>query len=155
MGKVADRLQDSFELAVLYFVEQDGKQDGDGEAPEDVVEAHEEGVAHDFPEVGIDDEFCKVFHSYPRAVPDTPYDVVVFEGYDYSIHGGVVEDDIIDEGKEEDEVKIFASFDQFDRSFCVHQCVSVLCLFRKGQNQYWCIFPVKKFSVFRFLTQYS
>ena len=80
-----------------YLVEEQGEHDRRREAEDELQQADHDGIAEHLPEARETEEVAEVLEPHPGAPQDPRLELVVLEGDEKAVHGGVVEDDVVDE----------------------------------------------------------
>ena len=89
-----DGLDDLLVPLVAHFIEHQRKEDGRREGKDNFQQADDQRVHEHLLEVGGVKELDKVFEQRiePFAAHDAVLGLVVFEGYNYAVHGRILED---------------------------------------------------------------
>jgi hypothetical protein len=111
MGQITDILDYFFESPVRHLVEQDCKNNRGGKTPKQAIKTNKQGIPYQFPKVGVQNKFLKMFKPYPGTAHNTPDNIVVLKGNQNSIHGGIMKNKIIYQGNKKNNIKVFAFFD--------------------------------------------
>ena len=92
MGRVEDGLNHPLEFVEPYLVDDEGQDDGDGEAPQQAIEADKHRVLHHPPEGGRLEEPDEPVEAHPPAGGEAQVGVKVPEGDLDAVHGDVLVD---------------------------------------------------------------
>ena len=90
VGHVGGRLRDAAEALAGHIVHDQRQQDGEGEACGQVIQAQQQGVAHDYGKlIGLEEEI-EPLHAHPFAARDAVGKAEIAEGNLHAVHGPVI-----------------------------------------------------------------
>ena len=93
MGCIQHRLHHPLELCKAQLVDAQGQDDGDGETPQQAVQAQQHGVLDHAHTVGCGEEPLKPVQTDPLAAGDAPACLEIAEGDLDAVHGPVLIND--------------------------------------------------------------
>ena len=105
VGRVGDHLRHLAQLVGDAVIEQQRQENRKGERGDDLIDAQHDGVGQQILEhIGME-ELVKVLHAHPRAAPDALGRLEVAEGNLHAVHWPIVEDQQIDQRRQEEQVQ--------------------------------------------------
>ena len=118
MRQIGNGLQHFFVFLAAHFIEKQRQNDGSGEGNRDSQSGQGNGIPENAPEFTIAHESFKMLQAHPGTAPNTAGKGITFEGDDHARQGLVMEEQIVDDDREEHEV-YNAVFTQNDTDFTV------------------------------------
>ena len=101
--RVGYGLGESLEFDLIYLIQKQRKDDGKGEAHEELIEADPQSISQHNPElVGIE-EAIEMLQSDPSAPPEALYRNVIPEGDLDADHRQITKEDEVEQGRQEKE----------------------------------------------------
>ena len=102
---IGDGLHDLLERAGPHFVEKQGKKNGQRETEDQESDIDGQRVSEQTPEERAVQKGTEVLQSHPFAVGDAADRVIVLEGNHYAVHGQIVEDNEVGNGRKDHQIQ--------------------------------------------------
>ena len=106
MRQIADRLHKLLIPEIPDFIQQNRKDDRHRESEDQVVEVQEDRIDDDPSAVHVSEELQEVLEPDPGTAQNPRADLIILEGDDYAVHGDIMEDNIVDQSRQQKKLQI-------------------------------------------------
>ena len=104
--QIADRLHKLLIPEVAYFIQQNRENNRHRESKDQIVEVQEDRIDNDPTAVHVSEELQKVLESDPGTAQNPRADFIILEGDDHAVHGDIMEDNIVDQSRQQQKLQI-------------------------------------------------